>query len=409
MGKGQREKGIVLSYVNMAVNFIIGIIFTPFMLRILSDSEYGLYSIASSVVAYLSLLDLGLGNSMIRFTAKYRAQGDKEGEERVNGMFFAMFAVLGVLSLIIGAVLCLNMDIFFKRTFTPDEIHRAKVIFLILLVNTCVSLVTTAFSAIVNSNERFVFNRTFNLVTNIIKYSAEAIVLASGFQSVGMTVTAVTVSIASKAVPMWYCFKVIKAKFRFDKFDKEVFKSIMNYSFFIFINIFVEQLYANTDKIILGSVIGTVAVAVYQVSANLQKDFSQFSASIGGVFLPMLTAILTCIENSVYCSVFYFLRICFIRKVVYLLLGGRKLRRRVLDNSGAHGSVDYSAVAEFRRYAFAGDEQAQDKVDSIPADFDIQCRGKYPSCNEMERIRRGNRYGYRNPSRSDTVHELLLL
>ena len=148
MGKGQREKGIVLSYVNMAVNFVIGIIFTPFMLRILSDSEYGLYSIASSVVAYLSLLDLGLGNSMIRFTAKYRAQGDKEGEERINGMFFAMFAVLGVLSLIIGAVLCLNMDIFFKRTFTPDELHRAKVIFLILLANACVSLVTTAFSAI---------------------------------------------------------------------------------------------------------------------------------------------------------------------------------------------------------------------------------------------------------------------
>ena len=43
MGKGQREKGIVLSYVNMAVNFVIGIIFTPFMLRILSDTEYGLY------------------------------------------------------------------------------------------------------------------------------------------------------------------------------------------------------------------------------------------------------------------------------------------------------------------------------------------------------------------------------
>ncbi|MCI5538726.1 MAG: oligosaccharide flippase family protein [Oscillospiraceae bacterium] len=293
MGKGQREKGIVLSYVNMAVNFVIGIIFTPFMLRILSDSEYGLYSIASSVVAYLSLLDLGLGNSMIRFTAKYRAQGDKEGEERINGMFFAMFAVLGVLSLIIGAVLCLNMDIFFKRTFTPDELHRAKVIFLILLANACVSLVTTAFSAICNSHERFVFNRTFNLVTNIIKYSAEAIVLASGFQSVGMTVAAVTVSIASKAVPMWYCFKVIKAKFKFDKFDKEVFKSIMNYSFFIFINILVEQLYANTDKIILGSVIGTVAVAVYQVSANLQKDFSQFSSSIGGVFLPMLTTKVT--------------------------------------------------------------------------------------------------------------------
>ena len=289
MSKSQREKGIVLSYVNMAVNFVIGIVFTPFMLRILSDSEYGLYSIAASVIAYLSLLDLGLGNSMVRFNAKYRAQGDKEGEERINGMFFVMFAVLGAASLIIGAVLCANLDFFFKRTFTPDELHRAKVIFIILLANSCVSLVTTVFSAIINSNERFVFNRVFNLVTNLVKYGAEAIVLISGFQSVGMAAAAVTVSILSKAVPIWYCFKVVKVKFRFDKFDKEVFKTVMNYSFFIFINILVEQLYANTDKIILGAFVGTVAVAVYQVSTNLQKDFSQFSASIGGVFLPMLT------------------------------------------------------------------------------------------------------------------------
>lgn len=292
MSKSQREKGIVLSYVTMAVNFVLGIVFTPFITRMLGTSEYGLYNLASSIIAYLAMLDLGFGNSMIRFSAKYRVLGDKDGESRINGMFLLFFSVISIIAFSIGIGLYFNIEPFFTN-FTPTEIERAKTIFLILLVNVCLSFPFTVVSALLSTYERFAFLKGYNLVTNIVRYALDAIVLYMGFKSVAIAVVALVVSVVSKIFPIVYCWKKLDVHFKFNNLEKQLFKEVLTYSSFIFINILVDQIYANTDKIILGKVVGTAAVAVYGVAANLNKDFNQFSTSISGVFLPNITKLVT--------------------------------------------------------------------------------------------------------------------
>ena len=55
----QLKAGAALSYVSIALNNVIGLLYMPFMLRMMGQNEYGLYSLVSSVVAYLTVLDLG--------------------------------------------------------------------------------------------------------------------------------------------------------------------------------------------------------------------------------------------------------------------------------------------------------------------------------------------------------------
>ena len=87
MPKSQLKTGAFLSYVVLALNNLVGLLYTPFMLRMMGKSEYGLYSIAASIVAYLTVLDLGFGNAIVRYTAKYRVK-KKEEQYRMFGMFF---------------------------------------------------------------------------------------------------------------------------------------------------------------------------------------------------------------------------------------------------------------------------------------------------------------------------------
>ena len=63
--KSQIKSGAVLSYVNMFINILVTAFYTPFMLRMMGQNEYGLYSLVNSVIAYLSVLDMGFGNAMI--------------------------------------------------------------------------------------------------------------------------------------------------------------------------------------------------------------------------------------------------------------------------------------------------------------------------------------------------------
>ena len=57
----QLKIGVMLSYVSMIVQNIITIVYTPVMLRLLGQNEYGLYQLVYSVVSYLGLLNFGFG------------------------------------------------------------------------------------------------------------------------------------------------------------------------------------------------------------------------------------------------------------------------------------------------------------------------------------------------------------
>ena len=63
----QRRVGAVLSYVYIAVNMLVMLVYQPIVLRILGSSEYGLYQLTASVINYLTVMDLGFGNGIVQY------------------------------------------------------------------------------------------------------------------------------------------------------------------------------------------------------------------------------------------------------------------------------------------------------------------------------------------------------
>ena len=66
------------------------------MLRLLGQSEYGLYQLVYSVVSYLSLLSLGFSSSYMRFYSRYKVENNEDEVARLNGMFLLIFMFLSV-------------------------------------------------------------------------------------------------------------------------------------------------------------------------------------------------------------------------------------------------------------------------------------------------------------------------
>lgn len=110
MKVNQLRAGIVLSYATQAVQILSGLLYTPIMLRLLGQSEYGLYQLVQSVVSYLGLLNFGFSSAYIRYYARYRACDDREGIARLNGMFMTIFLVITAVCLICGGVMLCNVQ-----------------------------------------------------------------------------------------------------------------------------------------------------------------------------------------------------------------------------------------------------------------------------------------------------------
>ena len=90
----QLKIGALLSYVSLGLSSIISILYTPIMLALLGQSEYGLFNLSNSIIGYLGVLDFGLGNAVVRYTSKYRALEDKDGEQNLHGMFIIIYSFL---------------------------------------------------------------------------------------------------------------------------------------------------------------------------------------------------------------------------------------------------------------------------------------------------------------------------
>ena len=132
MEKSQLRSGVLLSYVNLIISSIIPFIYTPVMLRMLGQAEYGLYSLSASTVSYLSLLGFGFGSTIIRYVAKYRAEENKEAEEKVFGFFLLLYCALAALVMVCGICIATHTEFIFHQGLSVNEIKKMKRLILIM-------------------------------------------------------------------------------------------------------------------------------------------------------------------------------------------------------------------------------------------------------------------------------------
>ena len=148
-----RKLGAMLSYVSIIASTLVQLLYTPFLIKNLGQSEYGLFSLINSVIGYLTILDLGFGNAIVVYTSKYRAQKKYDEEKKLHGMFFIIFCIIGFIAGILGLILYLNVNNMFGNTMTSSEIKKAKIMMLILTFNLVISFVFSIYSSIINAYE----------------------------------------------------------------------------------------------------------------------------------------------------------------------------------------------------------------------------------------------------------------
>ena len=114
----QLKLGVVLNYISIFLNMVVGLIYTPFMLRMLGKSEFGLYSLAASIIAYLTLLDLVFGNAVVRYTAKFRAECKMKEQEEMFGMFLGLYFIIAFVAVLAGGIMAANVEYLFSANMT---------------------------------------------------------------------------------------------------------------------------------------------------------------------------------------------------------------------------------------------------------------------------------------------------
>lgn len=283
----QRSVGVILSYIDMALQIVISLVYTPIMLSLLGQSEYGLYSLSSSTIAYLSLITLGIGGAYIRFHMRYKVAGNEKGIRELNGMYFLFYLVAGVVALLAGSVVVGNTQNIFKA-LTVDEIATTRVLMALLIFNLVVSFPASLFNAYITCNERFILQRALNILRHLTSPLLVLPVLILGYGSMGYVLVTVAVNMAFELINVLYAVGKLKMRFSFRGFHFGLFKEVAVFSFFLLLNQIIDQVNGNVGNLLLGIYQGSVAVAIYGVANQIKGYFFTFSTVISSVYEPKI-------------------------------------------------------------------------------------------------------------------------
>lgn len=291
MKTNQLKMGIVLSYITMFIHNLISILYTPIMLRLLGKSEYGLYQLVFSVVSYLGLLSFGFGSAYVRFYSRYKVKNDEDGIARLNGMFITIFLIIALISIVAGSILVFNIEAIFKQGLTGSEINTARTLMILMVFNLAVTFPSSVFDSYVTAHECYFFQRVIGLLQTVLNPFFTLPLLLMGYKSISLVAVTTVLTLGKFIMNIYYCRKKINMKFKFKNMQFLLLKEIWVFSFFIFLNMIVDQINWSVDKFILGMFGGTVAVAVYAVGGQINSIYMSLSTSVSSVFIPRINTI----------------------------------------------------------------------------------------------------------------------
>lgn len=282
----QIKIGIVLSYITTAIEILTYLIYTPLLTQVLGQGEYGVYTVVSSFVGYLSLFSCGFGSAYLRHYSIYKIEKKQKEINGLNAMFLVVFMIMGLLAGITGAYLALHVDTVLGNKITAGEIEIARKLMIILVINIVLTFPTSVFNSLITAHECYIFQKTLDLIRKLFNPVLTIPLLFAGYRSIAVVMVTTCLTLLALLVNILYCFGKLHTKFDFGFMNFGLLKSIAAFSFFVFINMIVDQINWNVDKFLLIRYSGSAAAAIYGVASLINSMYMQLSTQVSSLFSP---------------------------------------------------------------------------------------------------------------------------
>ncbi len=283
----QMSGGVVLSYMVIIAQFVSGLVYTPIVLNTLGKSQYGIYSLCTSFMGYLTIMNGGANAAYIRFYVQTKEiNPDKISD--LNGIFLKIFSVLALIALIGGWFLGVCSPIIFGDKISSVEYETVRICFSYLAINAAVQIMNCIFSSLVIANERFIFSKTLNLVIAILNPILTIPFLFAGYNCAIIIIIHLITMVFTLLINIFYSIHVLKARFSLESSDSVLLRDIAQFAGFIVLQSIMDQINWQIDKFILARTNGTDEISVYSVGSTFNKYYITFSAALSNVFIAQV-------------------------------------------------------------------------------------------------------------------------
>jgi len=286
----QVKIGAILSYVTLAINIVIGLVYTPWMIRTIGQSDYGLYALAMSVIN-MFIFDFGLGTAVQRFVAKYIAEGNAKRANEFVSITMRMYITISTLIVVALLFVYTFLPEIYKG-LTPDELQKFKVIFAVASIFSAISFPLLPADGILCGNEQFVQVKICDFLHKILLVTSMTICLLMGLGLYALVYVSAITAFITLLLKVACLYRYTHINLSFKIWDKQLFKSVVGFTVWVFIIAVCQRCVVSIAPSILGVYHNADVIAIFSIALSIEGYFFLFANAINGLFLPKVSRLI---------------------------------------------------------------------------------------------------------------------
>lgn len=284
-----RSKGIVLSYVNSGLSMICGLFLSSYLLRMLGDTEYGVYQTVSAFANYLVLFEFGTGTVMTRnLSMCFGKKASREEIDKNVSTIWSITNILAIFILIVSVVFYCLIGVIYTKSLTVEQIAYSRKIFVFITFYLVFSFYTQTMNGVVLACEKYTFSSFVSVIKLIVRTLLLTALIFLFKYSIVIAIVDMCLSLIVVCYEYLYCIKKCNIKFTMKYFDKQIFKNALPLCMAIFMQTIVNQANNNVDKFVIGIMLTPELVALYSVGMYVFSSFSSFTTIPISMYAPQI-------------------------------------------------------------------------------------------------------------------------
>src|SRR5947209_15174 len=157
---------VLWTWAGTAALFFTGFFLSPYIIRKLGDSRYGIWALAFAFIDYFSLFDFGFKSAAVNFLSRARAAGDPE---RINEILnTSLFYFLGIATVLLSVTYGIagRLHLWFK--ISPEYQEDFVILIRIIAIGWAVAIGLSVFNAALEGFQQFKIQNSISIASLIL-------------------------------------------------------------------------------------------------------------------------------------------------------------------------------------------------------------------------------------------------
>jgi len=250
--------------VAIAASFLL----TPIILHAVGTESYGLWVLLGAIVAYGSLLDLGIGGALTKYVAEHRARGESAEARGTIATAARLYVLLGASAALLGTVL--SRFVPSAIGIPPDLVPLAQVTMAIMAIGLGVAIPCATGVAVLQGLQRWDIAAAIAIAGSLLVAAGTVAALSLGWGIPGIAALAVPVPIATLLLAVGAIRRVapdVAAGPR--RREPGAARRIIGFSWPLLVIDVAGRLQSRTDEIVVAVALSLDAVTPYALGRKL--------------------------------------------------------------------------------------------------------------------------------------------